>query len=370
MQNLQRIARRAPWRAAAPSRSLCTIVTSATNTTNTMMAPRAQRFSYSTLSEAVTSTPEEAQASAPPAESATESAPAEYTDSSSSSNSSVSTPPPDDVPPPTSSSSSPSSSSTPSSYSTTSAARKSPYVSSRAAKPASTTTTSAAAAPTTATSRRATSSSSSTSATGSSSSGLPVYKAKTIADGKAVKDETNRHALDVDWTSSYHGVSTKPVTKQQFDVLMKPLVESDIEVKPDGIIYLPEIKYRRILNEAFGPMGWGLIPRGEAVIGSNIVTREYALVVDGRFVSQVQGENAYYNADGLPSAVEGCKSNALMRCCKDLGIASELWDPVFIRSFRKKSMESAWVEHFSTKKKRIMWFRKGAVEVPAGYKKT
>ena len=281
MQNLQRIARRAPWRAAAaaPSRSLCTIVTGATNTTNTMTDPRAQRFSYSTLSEAVTSAPEEAQASVPPAESATESAPADYTDSSSSS---ASAPPPDDVPPPASSSSS--SSSTPSSYSTTSAARKSTYVSSRAAKPASsTTTTSAAAAPTTAASRRATaSSSSSTSATGSSSSGLPVYKAKTIADGKAVKDETNRHALDVDWTSSYHGVSTKPVTKQQFDVLMKPLVESDIEVKPDGIIYLPEIKYRRILNEAFGPMGWGLIPRGEAVIGSNIVTREYALVVDGR----------------------------------------------------------------------------------------
>ncbi len=26
-------------------------------------------------------------------------------------------------------------------------------------------------------------------------------------------------------------------------------------------------------------------------------------------------------------ACESAKSNALMRCCKDLGIASELWDP-------------------------------------------
>ncbi|CAB4421510.1 unnamed protein product, partial [Rhizophagus irregularis] len=25
-----------------------------------------------------------------------------------------------------------------------------------------------------------------------------------------------------------------------------------------------------------------------------------------------------------------------MRCCKDLGIASELWDPTFIRDFKKK----------------------------------
>ena len=26
-------------------------------------------------------------------------------------------------------------------------------------------------------------------------------------------------------------------------------------------------------------------------------------------------------------AMEAAKSNALVRCCKDLGIASELWDP-------------------------------------------
>ena len=26
-------------------------------------------------------------------------------------------------------------------------------------------------------------------------------------------------------------------------------------------------------------------------------------------------------------AMEAAKSNALMRCCKDLGVASELWDP-------------------------------------------
>ena len=50
----------------------------------------------------------------------------------------------------------------------------------------------------------------------------------------------------------------------------------------DGIIYLPEIKYRRILNKAFGPGGWGLAPRSETNVGPRIVSREYALVCLGR----------------------------------------------------------------------------------------
>jgi hypothetical protein len=58
-----------------------------------------------------------------------------------------------------------------------------------------------------------------------------------------------------------------------------------VYVCADGIIYLPEIKYRRILNKAFGPGGWGLAPRGESIISDKVVTREYALVCHGRFVT-------------------------------------------------------------------------------------
>jgi hypothetical protein len=88
----------------------------------------------------------------------------------------------------------------------------------------------------------------------------------------------------IDWSSSFHGLSTTPFSPETAAVLMKPLDALDIEIKPDGIIYLPEIKYRRILNTAFGPGGWGLAPRGELVVGEKVVTREYALVVHGRYV--------------------------------------------------------------------------------------
>jgi hypothetical protein len=115
---------------------------------------------------------------------------------------------------------------------------------------------------------------------------------------------------------------------------------------PDGLIYLPEIKYRLVLNKAFGPGGWGLAPRSETNVGPRIVSREYALVCQGRYVlclststhpqahnsirvrrlvAIARGEQEYFDPSGIPTATEACKSNALMRCCKDLGIASELW---------------------------------------------
>ena len=86
----------------------------------------------------------------------------------------------------------------------------------------------------------------------------------------------------VDWTRSYHGLSSSPFTAEQAAILQQELSYDDIEIKPDGIIYLPEIKYRRILNKAFGPGGWGLAPRGETIVTGKVVTREYGLVAGGR----------------------------------------------------------------------------------------
>lgn len=96
-----------------------------------------------------------------------------------------------------------------------------------------------------------------------------------------------------------------------------------------------------------------------------------------RLVSVARGEQLFFDPAGLPTATEGCKSNALMRCCKDLGIAGELWfvvasivflffisrdsrfsrgfdsdrDPGFIRRFKAVHCVEAWTEHVSTKKR-------------------
>ena len=100
-----------------------------------------------------------------------------------------------------------------------------------------------------------------------------------LNDANIVLDEGENQ---VDWSRSFHGLSNEAFSPEAAKALLAPIPLEDIEVKPDGILYLPEIKYRRILNQAFGPGGWGLAPRGETIVTAKAVTREYALVALGR----------------------------------------------------------------------------------------
>ncbi|TIB10278.1 hypothetical protein E3P92_02688 [Wallemia ichthyophaga] len=178
-----------------------------------------------------------------------------------------------------------------------------------------------------------------------------------------------------DWSKSFSGLSTQRVEPEVEKLLTQPVDQLDVEVKPDGLIYLPEIKYRRILNKAFGPGGWGLAPRTSVQVDSKIVSREYALVCGGRLFSIARGEQEYFDPTGISTATEAAKSNALMRCCKDLGIASELCsqrnpqtrDPRFIREFKAKHAIEVWGEDRSGKKKKL-WRRKDSPKLTYPYK--
>lgn len=175
-----------------------------------------------------------------------------------------------------------------------------------------------------------------------------------LSDTLDTPGESFESDLNEDWATSFQGLGSKPFDARAIDILMAPVAPEDVEITPDGLLYLPEIKYRRILNRAFGPGGWGIAPRTKTMVTKKQVTREYGLVCLGRLVSVSRGEMDYFNAEGVTTAMEGCKSNALMRCCKDLGIASELWDPSFIRKFKSTKCDSKYFE----KKRRFVWKRK------------
>ncbi|RAO68428.1 uncharacterized protein BHQ10_004440 [Talaromyces amestolkiae] len=194
-----------------------------------------------------------------------------------------------------------------------------------------------------------TTASSSSSTTSTTSSPTTPNIAKTgLADKPPFSPDASSEKID--WTRSFHGISSTPFSPEIASVLLEEVNSDDVEIKPDGIVYLPEIKYRRILNKAFGPGGWGLVPRSESIVTPKMVTRE--------LVSIARGEQDYFNPDGIPTATEGCKSNALVRCCKDLGVASELWDPRWIRRYKAEYTKEVFVEHVVNKRKSKIWIRK------------
>ncbi|CAH1764277.1 1547_t:CDS:2, partial [Entrophospora sp. SA101] len=192
-----------------------------------------------------------------------------------------------------------------------------------------------------------------------SSSSNIKYKSYATEVGRSVSEDIHPRFSDTADNNNKTSMNTNNADEAT-DILLAPVDPNDVECKPDGIIYLPEIKYRRILNKAFGPGGWGLAPRGDNSVSPRIISREYALVCHGRLVSIARGECEYFDPSGLATAAEGAKSNALMRCCKDLGVASELWDPIFIRQFKNKYCEDVFVEHVVTTKRRKHWKRKDA----------
>lgn len=120
--------------------------------------------------------------------------------------------------------------------------------------------------------------------------------------------------------------------------LAAPVDDSLVEIKPDGAIYLPEVHYRRVLTQAFGPLGWLLWPRGPHTLlaGGTVLTREYVLVCKGRVVATARGSATLHAHTNAAQATESVKSNALMRTCKDLGIASELWDARYVAQWRER----------------------------------
>lgn len=135
----------------------------------------------------------------------------------------------------------------------------------------------------------------------------------------------------------FKGASLLVVTPEQGDILMTPCDPNELDVLPTGEVYLSQIGYRRRLLTAFRPGGWALVPLDKpAMIGATLI-QPWALYIGGMFVSSAYGEAEYYKNNPrstYATAAESLKSNALMRCCKDLGIASECWDRRFTDKFR------------------------------------
>ena len=138
------------------------------------------------------------------------------------------------------------------------------------------------------------------------------------------------------YAQGFEGAASGAFPAEANAVLTAGVNPEEVEVKPNGIVYLPGVSYRRILIRAFGAGAWALLPRGPARTMGEIVIYHGALYILGRFVSEAVGECETRGGMSYASSLEGARTDCLTRCCKDLGVAAELWDPEWRDGWLKK----------------------------------
>lgn len=125
------------------------------------------------------------------------------------------------------------------------------------------------------------------------------------------------------------GLSEMKLTKQEEKVLSRAVNIEDVRVKPNGLAYLSHPSYTRWFNEAFGRLGWTVVPAGKPVKTDRGVARDYLLYVHGRAVAFATGEQDYMESNKEQSwgdALEATVASAIRRFAKRLGVSLELWD--------------------------------------------
>jgi hypothetical protein len=156
------------------------------------------------------------------------------------------------------------------------------------------------------------------------------------------------------YAQGFEGAASAAFPLEAAQLLAAPVNPAEVETKPNGIVYLPGVWYRRQLTRAFGAGAWALLPRGPARTMGEIVIYHGALYILGRFVSEAVGECETRFSMSYASSLEGARTDALTRCCKDLGMATELWDPEWRAAWQAKYCKKEWIKG-KDGKDRVNW---------------
>ncbi len=180
---------------------------------------------------------------------------------------------------------------------------------------------------------------------------------ETTEGGKPQLPEKQNRTVSDEMTALIPLAGTIELSEADKIILYAPVKEEDIEIRPDGLIYLPWMEYVERLKAVFG-MSWAIIPQSMPAIKDNFVMWPGWLIIRGRPAGFAVGEQEYHPNNRTMSysdAIEGAKSNCLMRLCKGLGISLELWKPSFIRAWKAKN-----AEEFNDQGRK-KWRKKGSI---------
>jgi hypothetical protein len=138
---------------------------------------------------------------------------------------------------------------------------------------------------------------------------------------------------------AYQRASQLALTPEEIQKLQAPFPDECFQPGASGkenLIYIEHAALRQRLNEVIGIGQWSIIPRSRwsedyrtaKGYDASRVYVEAMLLVRGCFVAEAVGDMSYFkhnDSQNYGDAVEGAKTAALRRCCKELGVGLQAW---------------------------------------------
>lgn len=161
-----------------------------------------------------------------------------------------------------------------------------------------------------------------------------------------VAAESTDPVLDTDGPPMYSGASMLVLDASEIAGLTADFDDNEVEIRPDGLIYLPQAFFRQRLNQVIGIGQWALVQHAVKMDEDHYVYFDGSLFIRGKFVARAMGEGQKHDnaIQSMAAVYESAKSDCIVRCCKDLSIASKLWQPEYARKWTDEHAVRVWRE--------------------------
>lgn len=169
-----------------------------------------------------------------------------------------------------------------------------------------------------------------------------VYEIKSESIGIPAKQDAHQQskmarveAISATLAHAYQQASSLKLTAEESRALREPFRDDQVRGGAKGrtdLLYISHIHLSDRLNDVIGVGQWAIIRRSEKIDPVGKVYVDAALLVRGALVAEAIG-SARYIANNpqmdYSDAIESALSDSLTRCCKRLGIGSQVWDKGF-----------------------------------------
>ena len=156
----------------------------------------------------------------------------------------------------------------------------------------------------------------------------------------ATADEARTEAVSELLTVAYQQASTLKLTEAESKALRAPFSDDKVRggAKNDArLLYISHIHVSDRLNDVLGLGQWAIVKRSQRAEQCKTakglpMTRIYyegVLLIRGAFVAEAVGVGTYHPNNPMEDyggALESAMSDCITRCCKRLGIGSQVWD--------------------------------------------